>query len=244
MPSFKSRRAELEALGEGAFAHRGLHGGAVVENSPSAIQAAAAAGYGIEIDVRLSRDGIAMVFHDETVDRLTHETGPLAARTGDELQKLRLRTSPEPMPRLSEALRMVGGRVPLLIEVKTSGASAGPLCAAVREALDGYGGPVAVMSFNPEVGAWFARRAPGTLRGLVMSEEGKKGIKGAIERRVSLWRSRADFLAYDVRDLPSPFAAAARRRGHPVYTWTVRTADQQAAAQANADQMIFELPPA
>jgi glycerophosphoryl diester phosphodiesterase len=98
------------------------------------------------------------------------------------------------------------------------------------------------MSFNPEVGRWFERHAPRYIRGLVVTESGKGGLKGKIERRFALWRSGADFLAYDIRDLPSPFAAAARSRGLPLLTWTVASRRDEEAAFAFADQIIHELP--
>jgi glycerophosphoryl diester phosphodiesterase len=243
MPSSRSRRSELARLGAVPFAHRGLHGGALVENSGGAIAAAVASGYGVEIDVQLSRDGEAMVFHDDALDRLTIEQGPVAARTAAELQAIRLYVGNEVMPLLSEALRLVAGRVPLLIELKAPERRVARLCRAVAAALDDYLGPVGVMSFNPGVGAWLARHSPSSPRGLVVTERGKRGMRGRIERRLALWRSRADFLAYDVRDLPSPFAAAARRRGLPLYTWTVRSEADRARAAVHADQVIFEAMP-
>jgi glycerophosphoryl diester phosphodiesterase len=244
MRSSRSRQAELAALGAVPFAHRGLHGGGRVENSNGAFQAAAEAGYGIELDVQLSRDGWAMVFHDDRLDRLTNKSGPLAALTAAELRSIRLYTSNEVMPTLAEALEIVASRVPMLIEVKAPDRHVRPLCEAVAKALEGYAGPVGIMSFNPEVGAWFARHAPERLRGLVVSEQGKKGFRGKVERRLSLWRSHADFLAYDIRDLPSDFAALARFDGRPIYTWTVRSAADRARAAAHADQIIFEMPAA
>jgi glycerophosphoryl diester phosphodiesterase len=144
------------------------------------------------------------------------------------------------MPRLAEALALIGGRTPLLIEIKSPGRRAARLCAAVARALDGYDGLFGAMSFNPEIGAWFARHAPRMLRGLVVTESTRRGLRGRIERPLALWRSRADFLAYDIRDLPSPFAGAARARGLPVYTWTVRSDPDRGRAAAQADQIIFE----
>ena len=82
------------------------------------------------------------------------------------------------------------------------------------------------------------------LRGLVVTENGKRGLRGRVERPLALWRARADFLAYDVRDLPSRFAARARRRGLPVFTWTVRSAKQAKTGRAYGDQLIYELPSA
>jgi glycerophosphoryl diester phosphodiesterase len=116
------------------------------------------------------------------------------------------------------------------------------LCLAVFRSLEGYRGPVGIMSFNPEVGRWFARHGPRLLRGLVVTEEGKRSVRGLVERLWSLWRSQADFLAYDVRDLPSRFAARARGRGLKVLTWTVRSEADYARAGASADQIIYELP--
>ena len=243
MRSSRSRLSELERLGAVPFAHRGLHGGALVENSGGAIAAAVAQGWGVELDVQLSADGEAMVFHDYELDRLTMEQGPVARRTAAELQAIRLRVGDAVMPRLAEILQTVAGRVPLLIEVKSRGRRSAPLCAAVARALEAYGGPVGVMSFNPQVPGWFERHAPEVLRGLVVTEQGKKGLRGRIERLLASWRSRADFLAYDIRDLPSGFAAGARRRGLPVFTWTVRSDSDRARAAAHADQIIFEAPP-
>ena len=110
----------------------------------------------------------------------------------------------------------------------------------VEAALHGYEGPVGIMSFNPEAGAWFARHAPERLRGLVVTENGKKGLRGRVELRLSFWRAQADFLACDIRDLPSAFAAGKRAAGTPVYTWTVRTAADRARAAAAADQIVYE----
>jgi glycerophosphoryl diester phosphodiesterase len=112
----------------------------------------------------------------------------------------------------------------------------------VLRVLKPYEGPAAIMSFNPEAGAWFARRAPKITRGLVVTERYRRGARARIERRLALWRARPDFLAYDVRDLPSRFASAQRARGLPVLTWTVRSRSDQQVASAHADQIIHELP--
>lgn len=221
------------------FAHRGLHGGDVPENSRAAFRAAMAAGEGIECDVQLSRDGRLFVFHDATLDRLTGEQGPLAARAARELERIALANG-ETLPTLAEMLALVGGAVPLLVEVKAPDRHVTALCRVVRSALEGYGGPVAVMSFNPEVSHWFARHAPGVVRGLVVTEEDRKGWRGRIGRHLALWRARPDFLAYDVRDLPSRFAAAQRARGLPLLTWTVRGEALAAVARLHTDGPIHE----
>jgi len=239
MPSSRSKEADLAALGARPFAHRGLHGGGIVENSRAAFAAAVASGFGIELDVQLSGDGEAMVFHDHELDRLTGRNGRVADRTAAELGQIRLAGTDETIPTLGEALAVVAG-APLLIEVKAPDRHVQPLCGAVARALASYIGPVGVMSFNPEVPRWFGRAEDGPLRGLVVTEQGKGKWRGRIERNLALWRARPDFLAYDIRDLPSETSAFARFEGRPVYTWTVRSEADRARAAEHADQIIFE----
>ena len=236
----------IEFLARQPFAHRGLHGGGIIENSRAAFVAAAALGHGIELDVLAALEGEAFVFHDATLDRLTSESGNFADRSGAELDRITLDGTEETIPRLPEILALVGGRVPILIEVKAPGALVGVLCLSVRRALEGYRGDVAVMSFNPAVGRWFHQHAPRTVRGLVITEQGEGGwfgaVRGRTKRHLSLWQARPDFLAYDIRDLPSAFAGQQRRRGLKILTWTVRTVEQEQVAFAHADEVIYEKP--
>ena len=235
--------AKVAWLAEWEYAHRGLHSAGVPENSPSAFAAAMAQGMGIECDVQRSRDGQAVVFHDAELDRLTGETGPLAARTSAELGRIALSGGEDAIPTLPQLLTQVGGKVPLLIEIKSprhSRTRVSALCLAVKRALEGYLGPHAIMSFDPRVVHWFAVHAPLTVRGLVVTEENGKTLPGMIKRRLSLWHARPDFLAYDIRNLPSRFAAAQRKRGLPVLTWTVRSAALRNRAALYADAPIAE----
>ncbi len=223
------------------FAHRGLHGNGLAENSPGAFAAAIERGFGIECDVQRSGDGQAMVFHDWELDRLTGETGPVMDRTAAALGAIALTGSADTIPSLRQVLALVAGRVPLLIEVKSrKDHRVAALCMAVRRVLEGYRGPHGVMSFDPRVGHWFARHSPSTPRGLVVTEEDARTLSGNIRRHLALWHARPDFLAYDVRDFPSAFAASQRRRGIPVATWTVRSAELRAKAAEYADAPIAE----
>ena len=228
------------------YAHRGLHGDGRIENSRAAFAAAIAAGHGIELDVQPAREGEAFVFHDPMLDRLTESSGPFGLRSAHELDQIRLRGSHETIPRLSEILALVAGRVPVLIEIKANEAAVGVLCLGVRRALEGYTGKVAIMSFNPAVGRWFHSHAPRFVRGLVVTEQGKatriEQLKRGLLRRIALWTTKPDFLAYDIRDLPSPFAAGQHSRGLKLLTWTVRTAQQERTAFAHADEIIYEKP--
>jgi len=238
MPSSPSRQNDLRALIAKPFAHRGLHGDGRIENSRAAFEAAIAAGHGIELDVQASADGEAIVLHDYELERLTEGWGAVRTLSAAELGRIRLKGSDETIPTLSETLALIAGRAPLLIEVKSPERRVAGLSRAVIRALEGYKGPVGVMSFNPEIVRRLARLAPHLLRGLVVTEQGK-GLRGPWERLWSLWRAKPDFLAYDIRDLPSRFAAAS---GLPVLTWTVRTAADRAIAAEHAAQVIYEEP--
>lgn len=228
-------------LGEWTYAHRGLHNANVPENSPAAFAGAIEQGLGIECDVQRSADSRAMVYHDWDLERLTARTGPVAALKAEEIEKIALPCDGGTIPTLERFLDQVGGRVPVLIEIKSrKDKRILPICLAVHRALDGYRGKCAIMSFDPRVSQWFARHSGNTVRGLVVTEEGTKTVIGRIRRHISLWIARPDFLAYDIRDLPSSFAAAQRRRGLPVLSWTVRSPGHLETIAGNADAPIAE----
>ena len=233
--------ASVAWIGEYAFAHRGLHGAGVPENSPAGFAAAIERGMGIECDVQRSSDGQAMVFHDWELDRLTGESGPVDQHSAAQLGAIRLTGGADCIPTLRQVLDQVAGRVPLLIEVKSRRDMRIPaLCLAVLRVLEGYRGDHAVMSFDPRVPKWFKIHAPLTVRGLVVTEANDQTIVGRIGRRLSLWQASPDFLAYDIRDLPSRFAAAQRKRGLPVASWTVRSPELRKRAALHADAPIAE----
>lgn len=245
MPSSPSRpRPDLAFLTARPYAHRGLHGAGGIENSPSAFAAAIRAGHGIELDVQLTSDGEAAVFHDTDLKRLTGSPGRLADHSAAELAAIRLIGGTDTIPTLRSVLELIGGQAPLLIEIKTPGRECGRLCRAVARALAGYQGPVAVMGFNPQVARWFRRHAPDIAHGLVVSEEGPKTftekLVKAAKRIGSVIIARPDFLAYDVRSLASSLPRRLRAHGVPVLTWTVRTPADRERAETFADQIIYE----
>lgn len=226
-----SRSAPPDWLTAAPYAHRGLHGPDCPENSRAAFAAALAIGHGVELDVRLSSDGEAIVFHDDGLERLTGAKGRVAALTAAELGQIRLGNG-ETIPLLNEILELIAGRAPILIELKAPRGAASRLCRAVERALSSYRGQAAIMSFNPWVSASFAGRTARP-RGLVVSARDKKRIV----RLAALLLARPDFVARDVRDLP-----LRRRHRLPLLTWTVRTPAEAALAERHADQIIHELP--
>jgi glycerophosphoryl diester phosphodiesterase len=235
----------LDWLTARPVAHRGLHDAAtgVIENTPQAFSAAVAGHYGIECDVQLSSDGEAMVFHDATLDRLTVAQGALDARTSDELTRIDFKNTSDRMITLSKLCALVGGRVALVIELKSRFDRDTRLVSRVVEVLKDYAGPVAVMSFDPVMISAVRRLAPGLARGLVAenrsaAELGKGGIPGYLRDALG---ARPQFLAWSVADLPSAAPLAGRFvLGLPLLTWTVRTQSQRKTARRYADQMIFE----
>lgn len=206
----------------------------------AAFRAAIAAGHGIECDVRPSADGHAIVFHDATLRRLTGRPARVDALPASALAAISLPDG-DGIVALDHLLALCGAETPLLIEVKARGARVGKVCRAVARDLAAHpAARAAIMSFSPLVLSWFRRHRPGVPRGLVVSQQSKSRRRGAIERTLALWLARPDFLACDICDLPTPFAARARSIGMPVLSWTVRSAGERARARAYADQIIFE----
>lgn len=224
------------------FANRGLHGSRHPENSRAAIEAAVAMGYGVKVDVQFSLDGLAYVIADPTIERMTGETGQVRHLSSKHLGEVRLRGSDETIPQLKEILGLVAGRTPVLVELRTIEGHVSQLCVAVRHAIEGYRGEAAVMSLHPEVPRWFASHGSRITRGLMLSDDSVYAKEAGTEQIKAIWRSQPEFLAIDIRDLPSRFAQRQRRRGIPILGWTVGSAEQQAIAADCTDQIIFEAP--
>lgn len=235
------------------LAHRGYHDQASrrPENSGAAFLAAVDAGYGIELDVQLSADGEAMVFHDDTLDRLTTAVGPIKARTAANLGQIVLDGSDQTIPTLAQVLGLVAGRAPVLIEIKenldTMLPGSGRLEAAVAKALTGYQGPVAVMSFNPHCVAEMARMAPGTARGITTEDYDPAAnvpipaaVCAALRGIPDYDRTQSSFISHKATDLGRPRVAELKAQGAAVLCWTIRSAEAGAKARLIADNITFE----
>jgi len=235
------------------IAHRALHDvtDGRPENSREAIEAAIAAGYGIEIDVQPSRDGAAMVFHDYDLGRLAGIKGPIAQRGAPDLASMVLVGGGSGIPTLPDVLELVSGQVPLLIEIKDQdgamGENVGHLEAAVAEALSGYSGDAALMSFNPHSVACFQTLCPERPRGLVTcGYDGDDWPLLSAERRTDLTdipdytRVGACFISHDRKDLQNPAVARLKADGAGILTWTIKNAAQEAEARKIVDNITFE----
>jgi glycerophosphoryl diester phosphodiesterase len=234
------------------LAHRALHDVADgrPENSRAAIIAAIAAGYGIEIDLQLTADNFAVVFHDYGLQRLTHAKGLVRALTFDALAQTPLSGGNEGIPDLPEILALFAGRVPVLIEIKDQdgamGPQIGPLEAATATALRGYSGPVAVMSFNPHSVGRMGELCPDIPRGLVTSAYDPAGwpLPTATCDRLrdipDFDSVGASFISHDVADLSRPRVAALKSAGAGILCWTVKSPEAEAKARKIAQNITFE----
>lgn len=235
------------------IAHRALHDVTQgrPENSRAAIQAAIDAGYGIEIDLQLSKDHVPMVFHDYDLARLAAADGPIQQRSAIDLSAIPLRGSDEGVPDLKEVLGLVNGQVPLLIEFKDQdgqmGANVGALEKAAAELLTAYEGPVAVMSFNPHSVAYLAEYCPDIPRGLVTSAfDSEKwptlsqDIRDHLRGIPDYDRVGACFISHEVADLDRARVAQLKSRGAKVLCWTVTSPEMEAQAREVAENITFE----
>ena len=200
----------------------------------AAFRAALDLGAGIECDVRLSRDGEVMIFHDHDLRRLCASALVVESATARILSTQRLYDSDEHIPTLGHLLDLVAGRAPLLVEMKCRGGNAPRLSAAVADRLANYEGPVGVMSFEPKVGRWFARHRADLRRGLVIS-----GRASAFDRWRGMMIAKPHFVAMDRAAIERRWAAKARAR-HWLYSWTIRTPSERETAEIHADALIWE----
>ncbi len=235
------------------IAHRGYHDArlGILENTRAAFAAAIDAGYGIELDVQLSADGHAMVFHDYDMTRLTGKPGPIRMQHRDDLIKTRLIGCDETIPTLPEILTLIDGRTPVLIETKDQdgamGPDIGPLEQSVADALKDYVGPAAVMSFNPHSIIALSKLAPTTPRGIVtcrfpaehwqlLNKETRTHLRTIPEYD----RARASFISHHHDDLENPRIAELRSKGANVICWTIHSAEAEIEARKVADNVTFE----
>lgn len=246
---FSPQLRALDWLVARPIAHRGLHDETkgVVENTEAAFAWAATHDYAIECDIQLTRDGEAVVFHDEALERVTEGTGLVIDHTVAQLKKLKYRQSDARMQTLNELLEQVDGKVPLVIEIKTIWDGGQPLTLRALKVLQSYKGPYALMSFDPDAVALLAEISPNTVRGMTAD----RGVDPyynilPVPRRLQLQRlshlqkTRPHFVSFNFKDLPFAPVQSIRAMGFPVITWTIRSKADEAQARRWCDQVTFE----
>ena len=241
----KRRPISPELLGA-QYAHRGLHNAECAENSISAFRRAVEQGFGIELDVRLSKDGVLVVFHDDTLDRVTGQSGRVIDYTAEELSQMRLSGTEDGIPALAEVLSLVGGRVPLLVEIK-EGASDSAVSLAAAEMLKAYNGPLLIESFNPLSLGRIKETLPQIPRGLLCDHytrkaEFRKPTYYLLQWFLLNFKAKPDFYAFNVENRTYlPFRLQCRLHKRPAFAWTVRTQlDKAICRESGFASIIFE----
>jgi glycerophosphoryl diester phosphodiesterase len=234
------------------IAHRALHHASkgIYENCRAAIIAAIEHGYAIEIDLQLSFDGRAMVFHDDTLDRLTDKRGDVSDYTAAELSQIKVGSGQDVIEPLEDILRLIDGQVPLLIELKDQSRQLsqtdGRLEQATIDALSLYHGPVAVMSFNPYMIATMAQLSSELPLGLTTGGfmDPTWGIDA--ERVAHLSQiadfdpTRYSFVSHFALELAAPCIQTLKEQGAAIFTWTIRSPEAEAIARQTVDNITFE----
>jgi glycerophosphoryl diester phosphodiesterase len=233
------------------IAHRGLHDKdrGIIENSPSAVAAAIAGQYAIEVDLQLSADGEAMVFHDDDLFRLTEQRGPIAGLSSAELAQIPYKGSNDRIITLDQLCDLVAERATMVIELKSKFDGDSRIAKRAVEVLRAYKGPAALMSFDPALVEAVRNMAPTMTRGIVAEryyDHPEWKFLTAMRKRYLAFllhapQTKPQFVAYKVSDLPSPGPSIGRALVElPLLTWTVRTDADLRRAKRYADQIIFE----
>ena len=242
--------ASLDHMAGYHYAHRGYHDGnvSVPENSLSSFQAAIDAGYGIELDVQLSSDKVPMVFHDADLDRICGVEGKIWDYTCEELQKMKLFGTEETIPTLAQALELIGGQVPILVEYKMDKVDT-DVCAKSHELLKDYEGAYAIQSFHPFALFWYRQNAKEVPRGILaknfLRDNKQKGEESDIVDFLTTHLmlnviGYPDFIAYDWQDADYFSLKLCRLMGAPTSTWTLKDPADYEAVKGEFDLYTFE----
>ena len=235
------------------IAHRGLHDKAngVIENTLSAAEAAIARGFPIELDVQLTADNEAIVFHDFVLDRLTGEAGLVVERKLSDLTGIDIAGTMggDKIPSFKQFLDTIAGRVPLVVEIKSKFDGNMTLTKRVVEILNDYRGPFVIKSFDPQIVTYLRTNAPNITRGIIgeleyaskaddfMTDE----LRHYLSNMLHFSESQPQFVSWKVHNLPCAAPYLAKTIGNlPLMAWTVRTPEDRARAEKHADQMVFE----
>ena len=246
---FTPQMRDLKWLVAKPIAHRGLHDEkmGIVENCESAFAAAIKHGYAIECDIELTKDGEAVVFHDDEIDRVLDGKGLVKTFTAQELKKKKYRQGKDQIQTLAELLEQVDGRSTLVIEVKSLWDEDMTLTHRALDVLSDYNGPYALMSFDPHIIAYVAERSPSTVRGITADRVTDPYYNNlSLARRFEMQSfshlplTKPHFVSFDANGLPFAAVSEIRERGHPVICWTIRSSEQAAKALRYSDQITFE----
>ena len=246
---FTPQLRALDWLVARPIAHRGLHDEARgrVENCESSFEAAIANGFSIECDIQLTDDGHAVVFHDDEVDRVLDGKGKVKQFTLQELKAMALKQGKDRVQSLAELVEQVAGRTTLVIEIKSQWNFDFTLTDHAIDVLSTYGGPYALMSFDPDLTARVAATSFSTVRGITADRVIDPYYNPLpVAKRIAMQtfshlpQTQPHFISFDFSQLPFPPITEFRDAGYPILTWTIRNPQQAVAARRWCDQITFE----
>ncbi len=249
MPRMVGKPDKSKFLKQKLYAHRGLfdNGTEAPENSMAAFEKAVKAGYGIELDVQLTKDKIPVVFHDDTLKRVCGADGFVYEYTFTELQHFTLYGSAQRIPKFSDVLNMVDGRVPLIVEFKVQGMST-EVCAVADKLLQEYKGDYCIESFHPLALFWYRRNRKEVMRGQLSmnflkakEREHTKGVYFVLHHLLFNFMTKPDFIAYNHEDYKNLSRNICRYLyRNTAVAWTVRSEEELLARRRDFDLFIFD----
>ena len=228
------------------YAHRGLHDNKsdAPENSMAAFKKAVENGYGIELDVQLTKDGLPVVCHDFSLKRNCGVEGKVSDYNYEELKKFTLFDSEEHIPLFREVLELVNGRVPIIVEIKMENANC-RVCGIADELLRAYKGKYCVESFHPFAVRWYKKNRPDVIRGQLSSHFGREGntnfFMWFVQNLLSNFLTKPDFIAYNWQYESVPARRLCRKLYHCLsVAWTIKSQEQLDKSRDKFDLFIFE----
>ena len=237
----------LAALRGWRYAHRGLHGETAPENSLEAFRRAVSRGYGIELDVHLLKDGSLAVLHDHTLKRTAGVDVTIEDLTAQDLSQYRLQGTEETVPLFSQVLSLVDGRVPLIVELKSTTRNFADLCLAATRMLDGYEGIYCIESFDPRCIHWLKKHRPELVRGQLAENFFRTGgsmnfaLKLLMSWQLTHFLTKPDFVAFKYRDRKNLGTFLSRKLwGAQGVSWTIKTQQELDTAEEEGWIPIFE----
>lgn len=230
-----------------SYAHRGLHSKGIPENSLAAFEAAKNAGYGVELDVHLTADGVPVVIHDSTLDRVTGEGGTVEDMTLEQLSPFRLEGTDQPIPTLSQVLQLFEGKVPMIVELKPYRSNHGKLAETVCDMLTHYQGIYCLESFDPRCLMWLKKHRPDLIRGQLtenyFAENRPKMpaiLKWILTHNIENFLTKPDFIAYRYEDRTCTATNRICMKRMTGVSWTLTSQEDFDRAVAEGWVPIFE----
>lgn len=221
------------------IAHRGLHNKIYPENSMAAFNNAIKNGYPIELDVNFTKDMNVVVIHDSNLERLTGVSKKVKDVTYNELKNLKILNTEQSIPLFKDVLRLVDGKVPILIEIKGC-ENISALCCEVNNILQGYKGDYAIQSFDSSVITWYSKNVPEVKKGILINDINDEGSLKSYKKIISNTYDKADFISININSLEDKRIQDLRKTGYPIISWTIQSEDKKLKAKNYSDNYIFD----